>query len=32
MRWTPVAAVLDERGNACATTVVTETGTADRDF
>lgn len=33
MRWTPMAAVLDERGNACATTVVTETGTpADRDF
>ena len=32
MRWTPVAGVLDERGNACATTVVTETGTADREF
>jgi hypothetical protein len=32
MTWRPSAAALDLAGNAASTTLVTETGTADRDF
>ena len=32
MTWTPSAAATDRAGNACATTTVTEAGSADRDF
>jgi hypothetical protein len=32
MTWTPSATVTDAAGNAMATTAVTETGTADKDF
>jgi chitinase len=32
MTWTPSASATDLAGNPMSTTVVTETGTADRDF
>jgi hypothetical protein len=32
MTWTPSATALDVAGNACATTVVTESGAADVEF
>jgi hypothetical protein len=32
MSWTPSAATTDPAGNACSTTIVTESGPADRQF
>jgi hypothetical protein len=32
MTWTPSASATDPAGNAASTTVVTESGTADKDF